>query len=271
MVDSVGSVLKVLLRDLAGNVAKECCEDLLYEVRDSTLAGVVICVEIVYLSGYDQGHNPVDYLTIDVGKQIVKARDFAIFGDLKGLSELLPIGGSVSDDATGSLSAPGGFGRDTIVLSLSGVGFGRVMLTAFSSTWEPASQSVSGDNVCAGYEDGFVSVGSGNLLVGCASNLFVDSDAMGYQEAGILLAINKRLVSVPGGGSNVIGATASCARGEVIVAESAEGFTVFGEILGFKNPEFEVGRETSFLSHGEAYGDGTIGAVGEGSALDNIG
>ena len=96
MDDSVGSVLKVLLRDLAGNVAKECCEDLLYEVRDSTLAGVVIRVEIVYLSGYDQGHNPVDYLTIDVGQQIVKARDFAIFGDLKGLSELLPIGGSVS-------------------------------------------------------------------------------------------------------------------------------------------------------------------------------
>ena len=90
MDDSVGSVLKVLLRDLAGNVAKECCEDLLYEVRDSTLAGVVIRVEIIYLGGYDQGHNPVDYLAIDGGKQIVKARDFAFFSDLAAVSVTMP-------------------------------------------------------------------------------------------------------------------------------------------------------------------------------------
>ena len=58
------------------------------------------------------------------------------------------------------------------------------------------------------------------------------------------------------------------------VKVAINGFGRIGRLalrLMVKNPEFEVGRETSFLSHGEAYGDRTIGAVGKGSALDNIG
>ena len=64
--NAVSGVFHVVFSDLIAEVTEQSSQDFLNEVRDGSLPGVMVGIEIVNLCFDYVGHDAVDNLTVDV-------------------------------------------------------------------------------------------------------------------------------------------------------------------------------------------------------------